>query len=596
MSSGEKWAPRQLGASLTDEGVRFRVFTTEAADVEVELFHSSGEPGERKRLACLADGLFELLWPGLGPGTLYQFVLDGQNRPDPFARFLPLGVHGPAEVIAPEFVFQHHSPLPPAQRVFYEIHIGTFTEEGTYEAASERLAALVELGVTTIELMPVAAFPGRWGWGYDGVAGFAPFAPYGRPEELKRLIDRAHGLGLEVVLDVVYNHFGPDGNYLGAFSQRYFDPSVETPWGQAPRFADAPMRSYVIESALHWLDEFRFDGLRFDGCHAIFDTSALHILAEVAGHARSGNPNRFFVAEDERNDVRELERMGVDAVWADDFHHVMHVLMTGERDGYYAGYEPNLSELARTIERGFLYEGQPFLDRGPRGRPADWLSPSAFIYCLENHDQVGNRPTGSRLSHASHIDAYRAASALLLFLPMTPLLFMGQEWAASSPFCYFTDHEPELGKAVSEGRRREFAEFRGFQGSAEVADPQAEATYRSSQLNWSERELKEHAGVLSLYQQLLALRRSDPVLSQPGTRSELKAEVDGDVLIVRRKTGDGTARLLLLNWGEPRSRRDFSGADTLLLASANLDGDTLPEKSAAIFEVQNSPLPIAIRP
>lgn len=583
MKHSDQWVPRQLGASPESSGTRFRIFSTEAEVVEVLLFGMDGEPTEKRRADLIAPGTFELFWPGIHAGNLYKLVLDGEERPDPFAHYLPWGVHGPAEVIDSQFDFLHPPPPPPSQRVIYEVHIGTFTAEGTFASASELLGDLRELGITTVQLMPLAAFPGRWGWGYDGVAGFAPFAPYGRPDALKRFIDQAHGLGLEVLLDVVYNHFGPDGNYLGAFSARYFDADIETPWGQAPRFTDASMRAYAMESALYWLREFRFDGLRFDACHEIRDSSPLHIIGELTERVRlTGGPS-YFVAEDERNDPHELERMGVDAVWADDFHHALHVLLTGEQDGYYAAYAPRLEQIARTIQRGFYFEGQPFLDRGPRGQPADRLPPEAFIYCLENHDQVGNRPFGTRLSHASDFEAYCAASALLLFLPMTPLLFMGQEWAASSPFCYFTDHEPKLGEAVSEGRRREFAHFLGFGPDTEIPDPQAESTYRRCQLDWRETSRPPHRAVRDLYRRLLKLRHTDSVLSEPGVRADLHVEVDGDVLVVRRRRG-GEERVLLFNWGEPRAISEFLGIDEVLLATYPLDGGKIAAKSAAIFK------------
>lgn len=587
MKHPELWVPRNLGARLSSSSTRFVVFCTEAKRVELVLFGSPQKPGERRKLEQTSENTFELEAGDVGAGALYQFALDGVLRPDPFARFLPFGVHGPAEVIDPRYEFRQPHPGAPQQRVIYELHVGTFTREGTYRAAQERLSLLVELGVTTIELMPLAAFPGRWGWGYDGVAGFAPFAPYGRPNELKHFIDRAHELGFEVLLDVVYNHFGPDGNYLGAYSSRYFDPDIVTPWGQAPRFNDPSMRAYVIENALYWLGEFRFDGLRFDACHEIHDASPLHVLAELSEHARLTRPLTFLVAEDDRNDPRELERMGVDAVWADDFHHVLHVLLTGERDGYYAAYPPTLEQVARTIERGYFFEGQDFLDKGPRGAPADRLEPSAFVYCLQNHDQIGNRPLGFRLSAGCDDAAVRAASALLLFLPMTPLLFMGQEWGASTPFCYFTDHGPELGKAVSLGRRREFAHFEGFGSSKDIPDPQAESTYRRSQLDWSERDQPKQRAMLELYRDLLELRRSDAVLSQPCARRDLAVQVMEDVLIVRRRAGQ-EARVLLFNWGKPRLARDLVETDELLLATAPLEKGRLPTKSASIFATRSS--------
>ena len=339
-----------LGAIVGDNGTTFRVWATAAERVTVRLFAAGVD---ERPLARAGGGIFEATFRDVGPGALYKLALDDRELPDPYARFLPSGVHGPAEVAA-----TFASPALPRvaldRLVVYELHVGTFTPEGTYRAASERLGYLRDLGVTAIEIMPLAAFPGSRGWGYDGVAGFAPYAPYGRREDLRAFVAAAHAHRLAVLLDVVYNHFGPVGNYLGAYAREYFDHDAANAWGGAPDFACDAMRAYVVANARMWLDEFGFDGLRLDATHAIVDRSAVHIVAEIAAAAHAASPPRLVVAEDDRNDATLVTELGVDAVWADDFHHQLRVLLAGDRDGYYAAYEPRVDALARTIERGWL--------------------------------------------------------------------------------------------------------------------------------------------------------------------------------------------------------------------------------------------------
>jgi maltooligosyltrehalose trehalohydrolase len=429
---------------------------------------------------------------GHGHGTLYKFVVDGRELPDPYARSLPHGVHGPAMVIAPGPASLPRASRPLHEQVIYELHVGTFSVEGTYAAAAERLRELADLGVTTIELMPVSSFAGRWGWGYDGVAHFAPFAPYGAPDDLRAFVARAHDLGLAVILDVVYNHFGPAGNYLAEFSPAYFSTERTTPWGRALDFTQPAMRGYVLDNARYWFEEFGFDGLRLDAVHAIEDPSEKSILKELVELARSFDPPRLLIAEDDRNDPSAVLELGLDALWADDFHHQVRVTLTGERDGYYAGYQPGVADLARAIARGWLYEGQcpPGKSEG-RGKPATLLPAQAFVYCIQNHDQVGNRALGDRITEQISLADYAMISTLLLFLPMTPLLFMGQEWAASTPFAFFSDHDAELGRLVSRGRREEFKAFRAFADAtarARIPDPQAPETFEHSRLRWEERK------------------------------------------------------------------------------------------------------------
>lgn len=581
----------RLGAQLEGHGVRFAAFAR-ASSCAVLLTDQDGQILANLEMARDADGYFERFVPEIGPGTRYWFVVDGKRLPDPYARCLPEGVHGPAEVVDTSFVFQHPLPARPlTEQVIYELHVGTFTDEGTFEAARRRLPALVELGITTIELMPVAAFAGNRGWGYDGVALFAPHAAYGSADELRALVDAAHGLGLGVLLDVVYNHFGPSGNYLAAYAPSYFHQDLHNAWGQAPNFADPVLRELVLDNARYWLEQFAFDGLRLDATHSITDPSGKHILAELAELARGLSPRRLLIAEDERNFADLVTELGLDAVWADDFHHQLRVTLTDERAGYYAAYERSVQGIADAINRGWIYAGQRHAITGtPRGSSADALSAEALVYCIQNHDQVGNRALGERLSAQIGHSWFRGASLLLLFLPMTPLLFMGQEWATTAPFLYFTDHEPELGRLVTEGRRREFAAFPEFADPEQrraIPDPQALSTFQASKLRWSERELPEHRRTLELYQAALSLRRNDPVLARSG-RPQLLAEAHGDTLIVQRWLKDDR-RVLVANLGNaelPLSRvwptLRLRGARTLL-SSALRRGDSLPPGGAVIL-------------
>jgi maltooligosyltrehalose trehalohydrolase len=555
-AGGRSIAPREplLGPSLQPDqrGVRFGIFAGAAASCAIQVL--AGEDEARAAtfpMTPTGGGYFVVDVPGIGDGARYRVLADGRVLPDTFARYLPDGVHGPGMVVEPKHVWRHGAGVdrPLAEQVIYELHVGTFSESGDYRGVRERLPELAALGITAIELMPLAAFAGGRGWGYDGVAPFAPFAPYGTPDELRALVDEAHGLGLSVFLDVVYNHFGPSGNYLPTWCPECFTPEMRNAWGDALNYTHPVVRRLVIESALYWLTSFRFDGLRLDATHAIVDRSDRHVLKELVEEVGRLAPSKLLIAEDDRNDSSLVTKVGLNGVWADDFHHQVVVTMTGETDGYYAAYRPSAADLARVITRGWLYEGQVSPNSGkPRGHQAEDLEAPSFVYCLENHDQVGNRAFGDRLSGRVSPAQYRAASTLLLFLPMTPLLFMGQEWAASSPFLFFTDHEPELGHLISAGRREEFRSFRAFadpQARAQIPDPQAESTFLASKLVWNEREQGEHAAVLQLYRTLLALRRTDPVM-HAGSRKELSARAVGDVLIVERWNAAGR-RCLVLN-------------------------------------------------
>jgi maltooligosyltrehalose trehalohydrolase len=579
---------RELGAHIEGAGVRFGVFA-DAQSCSVELVDDSGRSEQLHTLESAGDGRWYGFVDGVGAGARYWFVVDGRRLPDPRARFLPDGVHGPAQVVASQGGAARALPARPlAEQVIYELHVGTFTEEGTFDAARERLPALADLGITTIELMPVAAFAGQRGWGYDGVALFAPHAAYGTPAQLRRLVDAAHDLGLGVLLDVVYNHFGPSGNYLAAFSPRYFSDEFQNAWGKAPSFAEPELRQLVLDNARYWLTDFDFDGLRLDATHAIFDRAPRHVLAEVAELAHRLTPRRVIIAEDERNQAALVTELGLDALWADDFHHQTRVTLTGERSGYFAAYEPSVEGIADAINHGWLYSGQPSpLTGEPRGTRADALAAESLLYCIQNHDQVGNRALGDRWPLN---EGFRAASLLLLFLPMTPLLFMGQEWGAASPFLYFTDHDAELGALVSAGRRREFASFPEFsdpERQRAIPDPQALETFLASKLRWSEREQGEHAATLRLYRAALGLRKTDPVLKSTG-RAELSAQAGDGVLLVRRQRGE-QQRVLLMSFVErdlplaELAQKWQLGPTRTLLRSSPDPRDALPPFGAALL-------------
>jgi maltooligosyltrehalose trehalohydrolase len=574
-----------LGAVPTPEGVKFALWTTTAKTAAVRLYAAPGEPLRTAALVARGDGLFEAVIPDARPGALYTFVLDDRELPDPYARFLPHGVHGLARVEPAPTPRPTFAAPSLASWVVYELHVGTFTPEGTWRAAMEKLDRVAEIGVTAIEVMPIAAFDGARGWGYDGVALLAPFAGYGEPDDARAFVDACHARGIAVLVDVVLNHFGPSGNYLSAYAPEYFTSRHRTAWGDAPDYAEPHMRALAIEVVRGWLEDFGFDGVRLDATHAILDDSARHILFDLSTLARSLSPPRVLIAEDERNDPSLMTNHELDAVWADDFHHGVHVLLTRERDGYYAGYQPSAAELARTITRGWLYEGQESpLTKKPRGHPAGLLPASSFVYCIQNHDQVGNRALGTRLSHEAGVEAFAAASMLLLFLPMVPLVFMGDEWAASTPFLYFTDHEAKLGEAITAGRREEFAHFGHFSNEASrarIPDPQAQSTFEQSRLVWSERDQPANARVLAIYTRMIGLRKTDPVLSVP-SREHLACEARGALLVARRWQG-AEERWLVFNTGDSPAAFDYAASDVVLSSGGTPDGRTVPPLVALLI-------------
>lgn len=522
------WRP-SLGARPGAEGTRFRVWAPAVKSVKV-VTGRPNSPAVSATLTKSEDGIFSGLLPGIEAGTLYRYRLDARGPfPDPASRFQPEGVHGPSEVIDPGAFPWSDGEWPGISLenlVLYELHVGAFTPSGTFDGAMERLPWLADLGITAIELMPVAEFPGTHGWGYDGVDLFAPSHRYGRPDDLRRLVDRAHSLGLAVFLDVVYNHFGPDGNYLLEFSSHYLSDRHETVWGTGLNFDgehSRQVRDFLIENALHWIHEYHIDGLRLDATHAIADESPSHFLAELASRVRHSTPHRrvLLIAEDHRNlaymlRAEEEGGWGLDAVWADDFHHQIRRRLAGDKEGYYSDFTGSLEDLATTLRRGWFFCGQysKYWEE-ERGTDSSGLPLRRFVHCLQNHDQIGNRAFGERLHHQIDAALYRAATVLLLTAPSTPLLFMGQEWAAGTPFLYFTDHEPALGEKVTQGRREEFKAFSPFSDARRrerIPDPQAPGTFLSSRLVWEELQQEEHREVVRLYRALLRLRRSQPAL------------------------------------------------------------------------------------
>jgi maltooligosyltrehalose trehalohydrolase len=527
--------PYRYGAWPGEGGVRFRVWAPEARKLELVL-----EPkGKRLPMESVGDGHFELVTREAGVGSLYGYAKDGEGPwPDPGSRFQPDGVHGPSQVVDPRSYRWKATGWPGLElkkHIYYELHVGAFTPEGTFQGVIDRLAYLKDLGVTVVELMPVADFPGERNWGYDPAAFFAPSRVYGQPDDLRRLVDEAHDMGLAVFLDVIYNHFGPDGAYAVAFSPRFFTDHHHTPWGQAVNLDDEGSRSvraFFIENALHWLGEYRFDGLRLDATFALIDDSEKHFLTELAeAVARLEGPKRHLIAEDHRNYAAlfkpiDVGGYGLDGGWSDDFHHQMRSILAGDNAGYYRDYSDSTHELAETLRQGWFYTGQLSENKGaPRGTDPSGLPFEAFVFCIQNHDQIGNRPQGNRLSDDISLNAYRAATAVLLFAPQPPLLFMGQEWAAVSPFLFFTDHHDELGRLVSEGRKEEFKDFPEFLGS--VPDPQDPDSFLRSKLDWDEPNRMPHRGMLEYYKFLLALRK------RLSGEYSAKSPVEGGLVMVR---------------------------------------------------------------
>jgi len=580
-----------FGAEILDDAaVRFRLWAPRAQSLAVEL------PSKSLPMSALDDGWFECITREAGPGTRYQFTVDRRDKvPDPASRYQPSGVHGPSEVIHPEaFEWRQNNwhGRPWEETILYELHLGSFSPEGTFAGAERKLDYLAELGITAIELMPLSSFPGQRNWGYDGVLPYAPAAVYGRPDELKHLIDSAHSKNMMVFLDVVYNHFGPEGNYLHLYAPQFFTERHHTPWGQAINF-DAPgsrtVRDYFIHNTLYWLEEYRIDGLRFDAVHAIFDDSNPDILSELAETVRktlSHERHVHLVLENDNNaahylssEPRKPSRL-YNAQWNDDIHHAAHVLLTGESDGYYADYSPNPARhLGRCLAQGFSYQGESsvYRDGKPRGEPSRHLPLDGFVSFLQNHDQVGNRAFGERITSLADANKIKAVLAVLLLAPSPPLLFMGEEFGASTPFLFFCDFEPALAVKAREGRRSEFARFAEFsspEAQARIPDPNREETFFRSKLDWACLQSAPHRGWLSFYRQLLALRRKEiaPRIKdvEPG---KSKFEVIGSNAVrARWLLASGRALALIANFSTERLDIPEAPEGALLYTTADALG------------------------
>lgn len=514
-----------FGASVLENGsVAFRVWAPYAKQIQIKLI-GQGLPLQVPMKAAERH-CFEAVVPHVPAGSRYFYHISGdKDRPDPYSRFQPEGVHGPSEVVDPKafaWTDQKWRGIPLEEYILYELHPGTFTPEGTFDAIIAHLNYLKhDLGITAVEIMPIAQFPGQRNWGYDGVHLFAPQNSYGGPDGLRRLVDACHSAGLAVVLDVVYNHLGHEGNYLREYGP-YFTPKYKTPWGDAVNYDDAGsdfVRRYVIDNALYWIREYHIDALRLDAIHAIYDFSAKHILEEmkeaVDETARSLGRPVYLIAESDLNDpkiIRAPEQggYGLDAQWSDDFHHCLHTILTGEREGYYLDFG-RLDQMERALRKGYVMAGvySPYRDR-IHGSPSDDQPPSKFVVFSQNHDQAGNRTLGDRLSSLISFEAQKLAAAVVLLAPNLPLLFMGEEYGETAPFQYFTDYQDRaLGEAVRKGRREEAV---GFGWKGDVPDPQSEETFQRSKLDLSRRYLDPHHRLFAFYQRLIALRKSEPSL------------------------------------------------------------------------------------
>jgi maltooligosyltrehalose trehalohydrolase len=599
-----------FGAELSSTGVRFRLWAPSMTSVELAL----DVRGAKRSVAMSArdDGWFEANVADAGAGTRYAFAIDrgadGVLRvPDPASRFNPDDVHQSSEVVNPlayEWRNAGWTGRPWEDAVIYELHVGAFTEAGTFTAAIERLDYLAELGATAVELMPLADFPGKRNWGYDGVLPFAPDASYGTPDDLKRFIDAAHSRSMMVFLDVVYNHFGPEGNYLHTYAPQFFNPKHHTPWGAAINFdgeRSRTVRDFFIHNALYWLEEYRFDGLRLDAVDKIIDDSSPHFLVELSSRVREGPGaarHIHLVLENDRNDAHYLGRddQGMPphatAQWNDDIHHAVHVVVTGEVDGYYADYaERPLWYFARCLTQGFGYQGETSLYRDgvARGAASTHLPPGAFVSFLQTHDQVGNRAFGERIGQLADPGALRVAVACVLLSPPPPLLFMGEEFSASTPFLFFCDFGPELAQAVTQGRRKEFGRFARFADpavQATIPDPNDESTFEASKLEWNEAGEPRHREWHDLYREFLELRARHIIPRLHGAAPSGSFEVEGDVMRARWLFGDGSQLQMAANFSASLSHSIVPQAGLTLYAShpALMEdgGDMLPPRSVRV--------------
>jgi malto-oligosyltrehalose trehalohydrolase len=592
--------------ALPDGQTRFRLWAPSARSVELVIDGRNAPPVS---MPVQSNGWRELV-TAAPPGTRYRYRVDGKlDVADPASRYNPEDVHGVSAVVDPaayDWPDDAWRGRRWSEAVIYELHVGAFSPDGTFAGVERKLDYLGDLGVTAIELMPLAEFPGKRNWGYDGVLPYAPDSSYGSPEDLKRLVASAHARGLMMLLDVVHNHFGPEGNYLYAYARQFLTDRHKTSWGAAINYdgRDArPVRDFFIHNALYWLEEYHFDGLRFDAVHAIVDESDPHILVELAQRVREG-PGRHrhvhLVLENDRNDARYLTYDGdspraYNAQWNDDQHHLFHVLLTGEKDGYYADYADDVAgRLGRTFAEGYAYQGDASQFRGgaPRGEPSATLPPVAFVNFLQNHDQIGNRALGERIVALAPRERLRAATAAWLLAPAIPMLFMGEEFAAATPFLFFCDFGPELAALVAAGRRREFSRFVQFAGASEnlIPDPNHPDTFERSKLDWKSIEHGDHASSLDFYRTLLALRREHIVPRLTGIAGNSgRYRAFGDAaLVVTWKMGDGSTLELRLNLSDESSRADAPPPGALLRSEPARAGDAfaageLPANASAVY-------------
>lgn len=564
-----------FGTEVLPDGVRFRFWAPLADRVHLHLVADD----TTLPMKAHDDGWHERFVAGLGAGARYRFVLpDGRRVPDPASRYQPEDVNGPSEVVDPLAYVWHDSAWRGRaweECVAYELHVGTFTPEGTIAAAANKLPDLAELGITAIALMPLADFPGRWNWGYDGVLLFAPDSSYGRPDDLRAFVDRAHGLGLMVLLDVVYNHFGPEGNYLAAYAP-FFSDRRGTPWGASINYDGAesqPVRAFVAANAAHWVAEYHVDGFRLDAIHAIHDVTTPHVLEEIAAAARRAGGDRLIhlIIENEENTVSLLERdvlgnpRSFTAQWNDDLHHLLHVTATGEAAGYYGEYVGRTELLGRALAEGFAFQGETMVYRGrPRGEPSAGLPPTAFVSFLQNHDQIGNRAFGDRLAGLAPEPVVRAVAAIYLLAPQIPMLFMGEEWGATQPFLYFTDFTGDLAHAVREGRRAEFARFPEFsdpEARLQIPDPNAAGTFMAAKLRWDDAVSPAGRAWRDWYRRILAVRHAEivPLLDAIGGHAGGYEVLGAGILRVWWVLADGRALHLAANLADavhPLARPD----------------------------------------
>ncbi len=590
----------KFGTHILTNGVRFRLWAPLAKAVSIKIYDL-----ERVvPMTALTRGWYEIEVEDALAGMRYRFVLEnGQEVPDPASRFQPEDVQGPSEIIDPRsYAWQDAGwrGRPWEEMIVYEVHIGTFTKEGTFRAAIDKLDDLVELGITALEIMPVADFPGRWNWGYDGAHLFSPDASYGRPEDLKALVDAAHRKGLSIFLDVVYNHYGPKGNYLEVYTP-LMNGEHETPWGPAVNFdseGSAVIRDFVFANARYWLNEFRFDGLRFDAVHEIYDYGPRHMLQDLAEQIRASTDGRFIhlIAENSDNQAGWLKRRDdgapwlYDAQWSDDIHHSLHNAITGETFWYYADFNNRIDLVGRALAEGLGWQGEHMEHEGrQKGEPSAFLPATAFVSYAQNHDQTGNRPFGERISHLVSPACARLWAAIYLLSPQIPMLFMGEEWGAKQPFLFFSDVGEELAAGIREGREKELATFPRCEDQGVPPDPMSEETFRACKLNWDDREEGEHARFLSLYRRLITLRKAEivPRLSGMAGNSGRYELLGNRTLRVTWTLGDGSELTLVANLSsEPFNGINVWGEDHLWLEGF-ATGDTL-EGWSVVFTLKRA--------